>query len=85
MNVVSSLRPEMRWRSVNLSPSEPLLFERSRLYQSARGMIGNGQAVAAISIAELELFLEVGTPQIVGSGALQQPRAARGGADRRCA
>ena len=45
--------------------------------QEARGMVGDGQRVAVAAVAELELALEVGAPQIVGRGALGQRRAAR--------
>ena len=40
-------------------------------------MIGDGQRIAVPSIAELELALEVGAPQIIGSGARGLRRAAR--------
>src|SRR5690242_14584667 len=40
-------------------------------------MVGDGQRIAVAAIAELELALEVGTPQIVGPGARRQRRAAR--------
>jgi hypothetical protein len=40
-------------------------------------MIGDGQRVAVAPIAELELTLEAGTPQIVGRGILGQRCAAR--------
>ena len=40
-------------------------------------MIGDGQRIAIASIAELELALEVGAPQIIGSSARGQRRAAR--------
>ena len=40
-------------------------------------MIGDGQGVAVPAIAELELALEVGAPQIVGKRPLRQRRAAR--------
>ncbi len=45
--------------------------------QEARGMIGDGQGITVMSIAELELSLEVGAPQIIGKRALRQRRAAR--------
>jgi len=40
-------------------------------------MIGDGQRVAVAPVAELELTLEVGAPQIVWRGTLGQRRAAR--------
>src|SRR5437879_7826090 len=40
-------------------------------------MIGDGQRVTIPAVAELELALEVGAPQIVGAGARGQRRAAR--------
>ena len=40
-------------------------------------MVGDGQRVAVAPVAELELTLEIGTPQIVGRGTLGQRRAAR--------
>ncbi len=40
-------------------------------------MVGDGQRIAVAAVAELELALEVGAPQIVGRGALGQRRAAR--------
>ena len=40
-------------------------------------MVGDGQRVAVAPVAELELALEVGAPQIIGRGALGQRRAAR--------
>src|SRR5712664_4404321 len=40
-------------------------------------MVGDGQWIAVPTVAELELALEVGAPQIVGTGALGQRRAAR--------
>ena len=40
-------------------------------------MVGDGQWIAVPSIAELELALEVGAPQIIGRGARGQRRAAR--------
>src|SRR6202022_1829635 len=45
--------------------------------QEARGMVGDGQRIAVATVAELELALEVGAPQLVGRGALRQRRAAR--------
>ena len=51
--------------------------------QEARGMIADGQWVTVPVIAEPELALEVGTPQVIGTRALRQRRAARGGAARR--
>src|SRR5262245_1657446 len=40
-------------------------------------MVGDGQRIAVAAIAELELTLEVGTPQIIGPSARGQRRAAR--------
>jgi hypothetical protein len=40
-------------------------------------MVGDGQRIAVASIAEHELALEVGAPQIIGFGARGQRRAAR--------
>src|SRR5580700_8896906 len=40
-------------------------------------MVGDGQRITVSAIAELELALEVGTPQIIGKRALRQRRAAR--------
>ena len=40
-------------------------------------MVGDGQRIAVAAVAELELALEVGAPQIVGRSALGQRRAAR--------
>ena len=40
-------------------------------------MVGDSQRIAVPAIAELELALEVGAPQIIGSGARRQRRAAR--------
>ena len=40
-------------------------------------MVGDGQRITVSAIAELELALEVGAPQIVGKHALRQRRAAR--------
>ena len=38
-------------------------------------MVGDGQGIAVPAIAELELALEVGAPQVVGRGARRQRRA----------
>ena len=35
-------------------------------------MIGDGERIAVSAVAELELTLKVGTPKVVGSGALRQ-------------
>jgi hypothetical protein len=43
----------------------------------ARGVVGDGQRVTVLPIAELELALQVGAPQIVGRGHLGQRRALR--------
>ncbi len=40
-------------------------------------MVSDGQGITVSAIAELELALEVGAPQIVGKRALRQRRAAR--------
>jgi hypothetical protein len=40
-------------------------------------MIGDRQRIAIAAVTQLELALEVGTPQIIGYGALRQRRAAR--------
>src|ERR1700759_285563 len=40
-------------------------------------MVGDGQRIAVSAIAELELALEVGTPQLIGQSALRQRRATR--------
>ena len=40
-------------------------------------MVGDGERVAVAAVAELELALEVGAPQIVGRGACRQRRAVR--------
>ena len=45
--------------------------------QEARGVVGDGQRITVSAIAELELALEVGTPQIIGRRPLRQRRAAR--------
>ena len=38
-------------------------------------MVGDGQGVAVVSVAELEFALEVGAPQVVGGEAGGQRRA----------
>ena len=40
-------------------------------------MVGDGERIAVASVAELELALEVGAPQVIGRGARGQQRAAR--------
>jgi hypothetical protein len=40
-------------------------------------MVGDGQRIAVSAIAELELALEVGAPQIIGKRTFRQRRAAR--------
>ena len=61
-------------------------FEGLAQQQEARGMVGDGQRVAVAAVAELELALEVGAPEIVGGSALATAACrARGGAARRCA
>jgi hypothetical protein len=52
-------------------------IERLAQQQEARGMVGDCQRIAVLSIAELELALEIGAPQLIGSGARRQRRAAR--------
>jgi hypothetical protein len=37
--------------------------------REARGMVGDGQRIAVSAVAELELALEIGAPQVIGSGA----------------
>jgi hypothetical protein len=32
-------------------------------------MVGDGQRIAVSAVAELELALEIGAPQVIGSGA----------------
>ena len=54
-------------------------FQGLAQQQEARGMVGDGQRIAVAAVAELELALEVGAPQIVGRGALRQRRAAARG------
>ena len=44
-------------------------FEGFAEQQIARGMVGDGQRVAIMAVAEQELTLEVGAPQVVGRGA----------------
>src|SRR5450755_961645 len=43
--------------------------ERFAQQQEARGVVGDGERIAVAAVAELELALEVGAPQIVGCGA----------------
>src|SRR5215475_8434039 len=50
-------------------------LERLAEEQEARRVIGDGQGIAVAAIAELELALEVGAPQVIGSRALRQRRA----------
>src|SRR5713226_712876 len=38
-------------------------------------MIGDGQRITVSCVAELELALEIGAPQVIGRGALRQRRA----------
>src|SRR5947209_15623722 len=68
-------------------PEQPLERSNCRLFargierlaqqQVTRGMIGDRQRITVAAVAQLELALEVGTPQIIGCGALRQRRAAR--------
>ena len=51
-------------------------FEGFAQQQEAGGVVGDGQRVAVVTVAELELALEVGAPQIVGRDAGGQRRAA---------
>ena len=44
-------------------------FEGLAEQQEARGVVGDGERVAVAAVAELELALEVGAPQVVGRGA----------------
>ena len=44
--------------------------------QETGGVVGDGQGVAVVTVAELELALEVGAPQIVGRNAGGQRRSA---------
>src|SRR6185437_10805693 len=53
--------------------------------QKPRSLIGHGERIAVAPIAELELALEVGAPQIVGRSAWRQRRAARTRAHRAAA
>ena len=46
-------------------------LERLAQEQEARGVVGDGQRIAVAPVAELELTLEVGAPQIVGRRALR--------------
>src|SRR5688500_14029414 len=49
--------------------------ERLAHEQEAGGVVGDGERIAVAAIAEPELALEVGAPQIVGSRALGERRA----------
>ena len=40
-------------------------------------MVGDGQRIAVPAVAELELALEIGAPQVIGRGPFGQRRAAR--------
>ena len=51
-------------------------LERFAQQQEARGVVGDGQRVAVSAVAELELALEVGAPEVVGGRARRQRRAA---------
>ena len=53
----------------------PGRFEGLAQQQIARRMVGDRQGVTVAAIAELELALEVGAPQVVGIGACRQRRA----------
>ena len=67
-----------------MAGSSRVEFERFAQQQEARGVVGDGQRVAVAAIAELELALEVGAPQIVGQRRLPTAACrARGGAARR--
>ena len=50
-------------------------FEGLAQEQEARGMVGDGERIAVAAVAELELALEVGAPEIIGAGAGGQRRA----------
>ena len=50
-------------------------FKRLAEQQIARGVVGDGQRIAVPAVAELELALEVGAPEVVGRGARRQRRA----------
>ena len=52
-------------------------FEGFAQQQEARGLVGDSQGIAVSAVAELELALEVGAPQVVGRRALERgvPRA----------
>ena len=54
-----------RSKAVNARSSR-VEFESFAQQQEARGVVGDGERIAVASIAELELALEVGAPQIVG-------------------
>ena len=50
-------------------------FQRFAEQQETRGMVGDRQGIAVAAVAELELALEVGAPQVVRRQALRQRRA----------
>ena len=50
---------------------------KPRTKASRPSMVGDGQRIAVSAIAELELALEIGAPQIIGKRTLRQRRAAR--------
>src|SRR5438034_10717774 len=50
-------------------------FKRFAGEHIARGLVGDRQGVTVATVAEPELPLEVGAPQIVGGGGLRQRRA----------
>src|SRR5690242_1848399 len=52
-------------------------IQRLAKQQEARGMIADRQGKAVAAIAEFELALEVGAPEIIGGHRLRQRRAAR--------
>jgi hypothetical protein len=56
-------------------------IERFAEQQVARGVVGDGERVAIVAVAEPELAFEVGAPQVVGMGAGGE-RGAQGAAAR---
>jgi hypothetical protein len=55
--------------SVPASHDKSLAGPRTLRQQETGSVVGNGQRVAVVTIAELELAFEVGAPQIVGADA----------------
>ena len=60
-----------------MAGSSRVAFQRFTEQQEARGMVGDGQRITVSAIAELELALEVGAPQIIGKRTFRQRRAPR--------